>query len=167
MTRTKILLVLPACVLAGALASCGTKPEAKPAEPKTGGTAAPQPPAPPATAKAVRLDKYKLGAAMGPAGEATQEGSTFGKGDKAFVSFAIVDAKPKSQARVVWVAKAGAKVGEESKPLPENEGVVSFAADTKAWAVGDYSLQVYVVEPETEPRQLGGSDFKVTAPRSK
>lgn len=167
--RTKSLVLLLACILLGAVAACGGKPKETPGPTASGGASAPAAPATKAPGVEAHLEKYAMGYDIGPSGGVGVAGATFGKGEKAFVSFAIADAKPKSQARVVWVTKpGGATVSEEAKPLPEGGGVVSFAADTKAWAIGDYSLQVFVIEPgEPGPRQLGGSDLSVKATRAK
>ncbi|MFI5179807.1 MAG: hypothetical protein ACHQPI_00240 [Thermoanaerobaculia bacterium] len=165
----KSFVLLLACIFLGALAACGGKPKETPGPTAAGGASVPAAPAPRPPGVEAHLAKYAMGYDVGPSGGVATAGATFGKGEKAFVSFAIVDAKPKSQARVVWAAKSGgATVFEETKPLPEDGGVVSFAADTKAWAIGDYALQVFVVEPgEPGPRQLGGSDLSVKATRSK
>jgi hypothetical protein len=141
-------LVLPlACVLSVAAAACGGKsPEG----------------ASPGGQRNTRVTKFKLGHGIGKDGEATSEGRKFAKGDKVFISFAILDAQPDAKARVAWVAKPGANVAEETKPLPGGAGVVNFTADTRNWEAGTYVVEFWVVESgATGARRLGTADFSV------
>jgi hypothetical protein len=161
MKRTRTNAWIPACFLAVLLSACGGKKEAP--KPSAGGA----PAATPATAQ-VHIDAFRLGYALGPDGQVRGEGKAFGKGDKAFLSFGIRDAKPGSSARVVWVKNpAGAKLNEETKALPPDPGTVSFVADTASWATGEYAVEIWVVESSAEPRRLGAAGFTVSASRPK
>jgi hypothetical protein len=171
MKRTRIYAWFPACSLALLLSACGGKKEAS--KPPAGGTpvatpaeAAPAPAAPATTAAQTRIDAFRLGYALGSDGQVRGEGNAFGKGDKAFLSFGIRDAKAGSSTRVVWVKNpAGTKLSEETKTLPADPGTVSFAADTSSWGTGEYAVEIWVVEPSAEPRRLGAAGFSVSANR--
>jgi hypothetical protein len=141
-------LVLPlACLLSVAAAACGGK--------ESGGRAA-------SGSGEARVGKFKLGHDLGKDGEAGREGRSFAKGDKVYVSFAILDAQRGAQARVLWVTKPGVKVAEETKPLPGSDGVVNFTADTKNWESGTYMVETWVVESGANGvRRLGTADFTV------
>jgi len=172
MMGTKSVALLLAVMAVGAVPGCSGKSKEAPKPAAAGAGSAPADTETPVKRAAIveaYLTKYALGYDVGPTGSVETGGATFAKGEKAFVSFAIVDAKPKSQSRVAWVAKSsGATVAEETKPVPDSAGVVSFSADTKSWPIGDYAVQVFVIEPgEPGPRQLGGSDLSVKATRPK
>ncbi len=146
MMPSKAFLLLLACVLCLAVEACGGE--------SSGGKSSSLP-------RDAHVAKFRLGHAIGSDGVVVGEGKPLAKGDKVYVSFAIVDAQPNSQARVTWVTKTGgAKMAEESKPLPGGAGVVSFAADTTSWEPGDYVVETWVVEPGARGgRRLGTSDF--------
>jgi hypothetical protein len=109
-----------------------------------------------------RIGKFKLGRGFDKDGEAVTEGRAFAKGDKVYVSFAILDAQRDAQARILWVTKPGVKVAEETKPLPRGDRVVSFTADTKTWEPGTYMVETWVVESGANGvRRLGSADFTV------
>jgi hypothetical protein len=93
-----------------------------------------------------RVGKFKMGHDIGKDGEAISEGRTFAKGDKVYVSFAILDAPRDAQARVDWIARPGGKRAEETKPLRGGDGIVSFTADTKDWETGTYTVETWIVE---------------------
>ena len=169
MKRTRTDAWIPACCLAVLLSACGGKKEA-PKPPEGGAPATVS--APPRAAAPVtvqpRIDAFRLGYALGPDGQVRGEGIAFGKGDKAFLSFGIRDAKPASSARVAWLkSPAGAKVSDETKALPADPGTLSFVADTASWAAGEYAVEIWVVEPSAEPRRLGAAGFTVAASRPK
>lgn len=173
MKRTRPNTWIPACALV-LLSACGGKNEAP--KPSVRGTSAaapaaetPAPAAAPAPGKAqMRIDSFRLGYALGSDGQVRGEGNAFGKGDKAFVSFGIREAKAGSSARVVWVkSPAGTKMSEETKALPPDPGTVGFAADTASWATGEYAVEIWGVEPSTEPRRLGTAALTVAASRPK
>jgi hypothetical protein len=142
------LFVLPlVCLLSAAAVACSNK----------------QPGARSSSAGEERVGKFKLGRVFNKDGEAAQEGRSFAKGEKVCVSFAILDPNRDAQARVLWVTKPGAKVAEETKPLPRGESVVNFTADTKTWEPGAYTVETWVVEPGVNGvRRLGSADFTVT-----
>lgn len=169
MKRTRIDARIPACCLAVLLSACGGRKEAT--KPPEGGApaTAPAPGGAAAPAKAqVHIDAFRLGYALGPDGQVRGEGIAFGKGDKAFLSFGIRDAKPGSSARVAWLkSPAGAKVSDETKALPADPGTLSFVADTASWATGEYAVEIWVVEPSAEPRRLGAAAFTIAASRPK
>lgn len=164
----KSFVVVVAYILSAALAACGGKPKERPGSTVASGRTAPPATVSNAPAAPVHIEKFALGYDLGPAGEVSHAGDTFGKGEKAFVSFAMVDAKPKAQARVVFLTKPdGVKVAEETKTLPDN-GLVSYVVDTKSWAIGAYSLVISVIEPgEAGPRDLGTALLTIAASRSK
>jgi hypothetical protein len=146
-------LVLPlACVLAVVAMACGGKESGgRPSGGKESGGSA-----------EARVGKFKLGHDIGKDGEAVSEGRTFAKGDKVYVSFAILDAPRGAQARVDWIAKPGGKRAEEIKPLPGGDGVVSFTADTKDWEAGTYTVETWIVESGPHgTRRLGNADFSL------
>ncbi len=137
--------------LSAASVACGGK------EPGAGGK-------PSGGAKDAHVTKFKLGRSLGADGEAGSEMRAFMKGDKVYASFAIVDAQDGAQAKTIWVTQpAGAKIREESKPLPKGAGVVAFTADTASWEPGTYRVETWVVEPGKAPRRLGSADFSVAA----
>lgn len=153
---TSLVLAL-ACVLAIAATACGGKESGgkKSAAKDSGGKESASP-------GETRVGKFKLGHDIGKDGQAASEDRTFAKGDKVYVSFAILDAPRDAQARVDWIAKPGGKRAEETKPLPGGDGVVSFMADTKNWESGTYTVETWLVE--TGPngvRRLGTADFTV------
>ncbi len=172
MKRTLTNVFIPACAVALLLAACGGKKEAP--KPVAGGGPASTPSAEAPTPEAaaakaqMRLDAFRLGYALGPDGQVRGEGNAFARGDKAFVSYAIRDAKSGSTTKVTWVKNpAGTKVSEESKPLPADPGTVSFVADTASWSNGEYAVEMWVVEPGSEPRRLGAATLNVAASRGK
>jgi hypothetical protein len=153
MKRWKPLVLRLACVLSVAAAACGGKsPE--------GGS--------PSGQGNTRVGKFKMGHGFDRAGEATRENRAFAKGETVYVSFAILDAKRDAQARVIWVAKPGVRVAEETRSLPGGDKVVTFTADTKNWEPGTYTLETWVVEPGDQGvRRLGTADFSVADSSSK
>ena len=154
MKRLRFLLLPLACVLSVAAAGCGGK-----APERGASTSGP---------KDTHVTKFKLGHDLDKDGEAVREGRSFSKGDKVCVSFAIVDAQHGAQARAVWVTKAGAKMGEETKPLPSGDRVVGFTAETKNWEPGTYMVETWVVESGVRGvRSLGSADFSVVESQPK
>jgi hypothetical protein len=170
MKRTRTHVLAPACALAVLLAACGGKEAPKPA---AGSTPAATDAAPAAAAPArgpveAHLDAFRLGYALGPDGQVRGEGDTFARGEKVFISFGIRDAKAGSSTRVAWVKNpVGAKLSEETKALPPEPGTVSFVADSAGWAVGEYAVEIWVLEPPAEPRRLAATKFVMAATRSK
>jgi hypothetical protein len=168
-------LAIPACAALLALVACGGKKEApKPAPGSAAASATPAaseaaPAAAAPSAKAqMRIDFFRLGYALGPDGQVRGEGNTFAKGDKVFVSYGVREARPGSTTKAVWVkSPSGTKVSEESKPLPAEPGTVSFVADTTGWASGEYAIEMWVVEPSSEPRRLGAATLNVGATRGR
>jgi hypothetical protein len=140
-------LVLPlACLLSVAAGACNDK--------ESGGRSS--------GPSEARVGKFKLGHGLDKDGETVREGRTFAKGDKVYVSFTILDATRDAQTRVLWVTKPGVKVGEETKPLPGGDKIVSFTADTKNWEPGTYTVETWIVESGTNGvRRLGTADFSV------
>jgi hypothetical protein len=175
MKRARTNVWIPACAAVLLLSACGGKKEAP--KPAAGSAAAASTPAAEAAAPAaaapsgkaqLRIDAFRLGYALGPDGQVRGEGNTFAKGDKVFLSYGIRDAKPGSSTKVVWVKNpAGTKVSEESKPLPPDPGTVSFVADSASWANGEYAVEMWVIEPSSEPRRLGAATLTVAAGRGK
>lgn len=173
LTRTNVWVLACAAVLV--LSACGGKKEApKPAAGSAAATATPAgeasaPAAAAASGKAqMHIDAYRLGYAFGPDGQVRGEGNSFAKGDKIFLSYGIRDAKAGSSTKVVWVKNpAGTKLSEESKPLPPDPGTVGFVADTASWSNGEYAVEIWVVEPSSEPRRLGAATLTVSASRGK
>jgi len=113
--------------------------------------------------------KFRIGHALGQDGEVVDEGRTFSKGTKVYVSFTIEDAQPQAQARVSWVTKpTGTQLAEETKPLPDGAGVVSFATDTASWKPGTYMVETWVLESGVNSvRKLGAADFSIGDSQSK
>lgn len=174
MKFTRSNVWIPACAAVLVLSACGGKKEApKPAPGSAAAAATPaaaeSTPAPAAAAKAqMRIDAFRLGYALGPDGQVRGEGNSFAKGDKVFVSYGIRDAKAGSTTKAVWLKNpAGTKISEESKALPADPGTVSFVADTAGWANGEYAIEMWVVEPASEPRRLGVATLTVSANRAK
>jgi hypothetical protein len=168
LTRTNAWL--PACSLALLLAACGGKKETPkpPAGTSSAATPAAAAPAPAAATVQVHVDAFRLGFAFGLDGQVHGEGDVFAKGEKVFVSFGIRETKPGSSARVVWVRNpAGTKLGEETKALPADPGTVSFVADSASWGLGEYAVEIWVVEPPAEPRRLAATKFTIAASRGK
>ena len=175
MKRMRTNLWIPACAAVLLLSACGGKKEAP--RPAAGSAAAASTPAAetaeaPAAAAAtraqMRLDAFRLGYAFGPDGQVRGEGNTFARGDKVFVSYGVRDAKAGSTTKAVWVKHpAGTKISEESKPLPAEPGTVGFVADTAGWSNGEYAIEMWVVEPASEPRRLGAATLTVGASRGK
>jgi len=174
MKRARTNVWIPACAAVLLLSACGGKKEAP--KPAAGSAAASSTPAaeaarPPAAAPAnpqMRLDAFRLGYALGSDSQVRGEGNAFAKGDKVFVSYGIRDARAGASTKVVWVKNpAGTKVSEESKPLPPDPGTVSFVADSAGWANGEYVVEMWVVEPSSEPRRLGAATLTVAASRGK
>jgi hypothetical protein len=152
MKRLTLLVLSLVCVLAVAATACGGKESVgKESGGKSSGGSA-----------EARVGKFKLGHGFDKNGEADREGRAFAKGDKVYVSFAILDAQRDAQARVLWVTKPGVKVAEETKPLPGGDRVVSFTADTKNWESGTYMVEIWIVESGAHGiRRLGTADFTV------
>ncbi len=149
MARLKSVVLPSTCALLLVVIACGR--ESSGGRGSSGG--------PPNT----HVTKFKLGRSLAAGGEAGSEMRTFTKGEKVYVSFAIVDAQDDSQAKVIWVTRpGGAKVAEESKPLPRGAGIVNFTADTASWEPGTYRVETWVVEPGKAPRNLGSADFSVS-----
>jgi len=147
---TSRAFLLLACVLCLAVGACGGE--------QSGGKSSSLP-------RDAHVAKFRLGHGIGSDGQVVGEGKPIAKGDKLYVSFAIVDAEPNSQTRVTWVTKTGgAKMAEESKPLPkEGDGVLNFTVDTASWDPGTYRIETWVVEPGKPSRRLGSMDFSVAS----
>ena len=175
MKRMRTNLWIPACAAVLVLAACGGKKEVpKPAPGSAAAESAPAAEAAAATPVAagpkaqMRLDAFRLGYAFGPDGQVRGEGATFAKGDKVFVSYGIREAKSGSTTKVAWIKHpSGAKLSEESKPLPAEPGTVGFVADTAGWTNGEYAVEMWVVEPSAEPRRLGVATLMVGASRGR
>ena len=161
MTLWKSLVLPLACALSLGVVGCGGESPGG-SKSASGG----KPSGGPADA---HVAKFRIGHAFGQDGEVVDEGRTFSKGTKVYVSFAIEDAQPKAQARVFWVTKpTGTKLAEETKPLPDGAGVVSFATDTASWEPGTYMVETWVLESGVNGvRKLGAADFSIADSRSK
>ena len=162
MARSKCALFLVGCALSLVFTACGGKPPSGGKAPG-GGKAHSGP-------KNLRVEKFRLGHAFGQDGQVVDEGRKFVKGDTVYVSFAIVDAEPKAQARVVWVAKqAGTQLADETKPVADDAVPVGFTRDTTSWEPGTYMVETWVVQPGVNGvRKLGAADFSVaSAPSAK
>jgi hypothetical protein len=162
-------LVLPlACVLSIGIEACGDKSSAEksPGGKSSGDKSSVKPSRGP---EDPHVEKFRIGHGVGPDGEVTAEGRTFARGEKVHASFAIADAKPEAQARVVWVTKpGGAKMAEETKPLNGRDNVVIFTADTKNWETGTYAVETWVVQSgDNGVRRIGMADFSVANSKTK
>jgi hypothetical protein len=95
----------------------------------------------------------------------TTEKSVFNQGEPVYVSFIVQNAPSGAKARAVWtsLAKGGAKVSEEEKPLPQNGFVAFSLADTSQLEPGDYRLMKQLIDPSRPavPTNLGSADFKI------
>ena len=158
------------CVLCLA---CGGKTEA----PGKGGpaavgksTVAVETPAPVVEApKGALIAKFRLGPAFGPEGTVNVDMSAFRPGEPVFTSFEILNAPAGSKVRVAWAALPDKKVvARQEAPLPADKPAVAFKADSKGWPIGDYELEISLVEAgKEEARPMGTAPFKIVKEKLK
>ncbi len=110
-------------------------------------------------------DAFRLGGTASADGHVTTEKSVFNQGEGVYVSFIVQNAPAGAKARAVWtsLAKGGAKISEEEKPLPKDGFVAFSVADTSQWEPGDYRLLKQLIDPARPGVQtnLGSADFKI------
>ena len=157
------------CVLS--LGCGGKKPEA----PDQSGPAGAGKPAaasarPAAVAEAPKvpyMSNFRLGSSSGPDGIVAVEGSVFKPGEPVCVSFEIPNAPPGSKVRVAWTVLPDKKpVSRQEAPLVPEKPAVSFKADSKGWPIGDFELEMSLVEAGKEDaRFLGTAQFKLAKPK--
>lgn len=160
------------CVLS--LACGGKKPEA----PDKGGPAAVGKPAAVIETpspivevpKGTIMTKFRLGKSSGPDGTVIAETRTFALGEAVSASFEVVNAPAGSKVRVSWVLLPDKKsLSRQEAPLSPDKPAVAFKADSKGWSIGDYELQMSLVEAGKEDATLimGTAQFKIVRDKLK
>lgn len=159
------------CVLS--LACGGKKPEASDAGGPAGAgkaaatvaTASPVAEAP----KGTFMTKFRLGMSAGPDGTVMSETRTFGPGESVFASFEIANAPTGSKVRVAWALLPDKKpLSRQEAPLSADKPAVAFKADPKGWPIGDYELEMSLVEAGKEDaRFMGTAQFKIVKDKPK
>lgn len=132
----------------------GEKPAAAVATPAPSAAEAP---------KGTVMTKFRLGSSSGPDGIVIAETRTFGPGEAVFTSFELLNAPAGSKIRVAWAPLPDRKpVSRQEAPLSPDKPAVAFKADSKGWPVGDYVLEMSLVEAgKDDGRPMGTAPFKI------
>ena len=141
------------CVLS---LGCGGKKSEAPDKASPAAVAAPA-----AVAEAPKgpmISKFRLGSSSGPDGTVGIEARVFGPGEAVFTSFEILNAPAGSKARVAWNLLPDKKpVSRQEAPLLPEKPAVAFKADSKGWPIGDYELEMSLVEAGKEEEMFMGT----------
>jgi hypothetical protein len=155
----KILLLLAVAMLAVFVVACGRDETAEPPAATTTveqpGTSSPADVAP-ITAQ-TWLDDVTIGSELAPDGSmaAGKTGDDFAPGQPIHLTIETGDAPPAAVVKVVWYGPNETKIGEENKPVVSGQKYLSFtAADTAAWAKGDYRAEVWIGDEKVNTQQF-------------
>lgn len=103
------------------------------------------------------IDDVTIGSELAPDGSmaAGKTGDDFAPGQAIHLTMEVGDAPPNSAVKVVWYGPNETKIGEESKPVVAGQKYLNFsAADTKAWAKGDYRAEVWIGDEKVNTQQF-------------
>ena len=155
----RLLGVTAACLLLIAAVGCGRDETAEPPAATTtveqAGTSSPADVAP--TTAQSWIDDVTIGSELAPDGSmvAGKTGDDFAPGQPIHLTMEVGDAPPNSAVKVVWYGPNETKIGEENKPVVAGQKYLSFtAADTKAWAKGDYRAEVWIGDEKVNTQQF-------------
>jgi hypothetical protein len=82
-------------------------------------------------------------------------GDDFAPGQPVHLTMEVGDAPPNSAVKVVWYGPNETKIAEENKPVVAGQKYLSFsAADTAAWAKGDYRAEVWIGDEKVNQQQF-------------
>lgn len=164
---------LPVALCVLSLGCGGRKPEA----PEKGGIGSVEKPAaavatPAAVAEGPKepvISKFRLGSSSGPDGTVGIETRVFGPGEAVFASFEIPNAPAGSKARVAWALLPDRKpVARQEAPLSPDKPAVAFKGDSKGWPIGDYEVEMFLVEAgKDDARLMGTATFKIVKDKAK
>ena len=128
------------------------RPEATTAEqPGVGGTADVSP-----INAQTWIDDVTIGHELGADGAVVtgQGGDDFAAGHPVHVSMTVNDAPQGSAVKVVWYGPNETKINEETKNISPGQQKLSFTADSKGWAKGDYRAEVWVGDEKVNTQQF-------------
>ncbi len=151
--------MLAAVVLSVSLVACGRDETAEPPATVTTaempGTSSPTDIAP-ITAQ-TWLDDVTIGSELAPDGSMLtgKGGDDFAPGQPIHIAIETGDAPPTAAVKVVWYGPNETKIGEENKPVVAGQKYLNFtAADTKAWAKGDYRAEIWIGDEKVNTQQF-------------
>lgn len=155
----KALILFAVMAFALMLTACGRDETAEaPASTTTveqPGTASPSDIAP--TTAQSWIDDVTIGSELAADGAmaAGKTGDDFAPGQAIHLSMEVGDAPPNSAVKVVWYGPNETKIGEENKPVVAGQKYLNFtAADTAAWAKGDYRAEVWIGDEKVNTQQF-------------
>ena len=92
------------------------------------------------------IDDVSIGHQVGADGAIPtgQTGDNFNPGQVIHIAMKVKDAPANTAVKVVFNGPGNVKVGEETKQVPAGATYLTFEKDTKGWAMGDYSADVFV-----------------------
>lgn len=141
------------------LAACGRDETAEPPATVTTaeqpGVASPADVAP--TTAQSWIDDVTIGHELAADGSmvAGKGGDDFAPGQPIHLTMEVGDAPPNSAVKVVWYGPNETKITEENKPVVAGQKYLSFsAADTAAWAKGDYRAEVWIGDEKVNQQQF-------------
>jgi hypothetical protein len=106
----------------------------------------------PATAR-LRVSELKVGPQLGTDGAVVDNVDEVLPGEKVHASIAVGDVAAGSAVKAVWIGPDEKRLGESVKDVSQGVKFLSFdAPDTKAWAPGDYKVEIYLGD------ELAGSE---------
>lgn len=93
----------------------------------------------------IRIDDVTLGYAVAADDTipAEQKGDDFAR-ETVYVSMKVEDTPAGSVVKAAWFAPGDLRVHEDTKTVSSGQQHLSFKADTKDWALGDYRVEVWL-----------------------
>ncbi len=153
MKNFAIVVSATGLVAAIALAGCGAKPDrakhdAEKVTPTVTETERPGTAAPsditPMTAR-TRISDLKVGNTLGADGAVADNENLLYPGTALHASIAVGDVPAGSKVKVVWIGPNEQRIADEVKEVAAGVAFLVFhAADTSAWAAGDYKVEIYL-----------------------
>jgi hypothetical protein len=106
------------------------------------------------------IDDVTIGHKVGADGTIAEadQGDDFAPGDPVYLTMKVGDTPAGSQVKVVWMGPGEAKIGEDAKAVEAGATSLSFQADTKGWAKGDYRAEVWVGDEKVNDQQFNLTD---------
>jgi hypothetical protein len=103
------------------------------------------------------VDDVTIGHQVGADGTiaVADQGDDFAPGDPIYVAMRVADTPAGSAVKVVWYGPGETRIGEDQKTVNTGDQHLSFkAADTAAWAKGDYRAEVWIGDEKVNTQQF-------------
>lgn len=93
-----------------------------------------------------RIDDVTIGHALAADGsiDTAQVGDDFAPGEVVHLAMRVGDTPAGSAVKVVWYGPEDKRIDEASKTVATGDVYLSFEADTKGWAKGDYKAEIWI-----------------------